>query len=460
MKRTFLSIVAALSVMTCAASCSGNLKEGTVDLTPPEKPGETEEFEYPSEYALNHPCALVTSADIDRVKNQVALASPSDPVYVSYTNFCKSPYSQSGYTATPVQIIIRGDATGIGEGKENYITISKDASAAYQLALRWKITGDTKYADDAVRILNSWADVCTKIDANDNNQYLCAGFQGYTLGNAAELLRDYEGWNSTDQNDFKSWLRTVWIAKNEWFIDTHGGSSTCNLHYWSNWELANLASMLAIGIYLEDHALITKVYRNFREGAGSGCINNIVPYDPVADPDGHGMLAQSMESGRDQGHGTLVASMSAELCQMAWNIGLDFWGMEDNKMLAMFEYTAKYNVKPNGTYICTSMPFTHYSYCPPTCGCSNKSHGAEHEVVSDSGRGTIRPCWDLIYAHYRHAAKIDADKLYYVKLFADQLRYTDGVLAGDGGSGDSRYGSNSSAFDQIGWGTMMYYRGE
>ena len=47
-----------------------------------------------------------------------------------------------------------------------------------------------------------------------------------------------------------------------------------------------------------------------------------------------------------------------------------------------------------------------------------------------------------------------------MKLFADQLRYTNGVLTGDGGSGDSRYGNTSAAFDQIGWGTMMFYRGE
>jgi hypothetical protein len=139
------------------------------------------------------------------------------------------------------------------------------------------------------------------------------------------------------------------VAKNEWFIDNKGGSGTCDLHYWSNWELANLASLMAIGIYLEDTDLINKVYRNFREGTGSGAINNMIPYDPIPDPSGHGMIAQSMESGRDQGHATLVISMCAELCQMAWNLGIDYWGMEDNKVLAMCQYTGKYNVKPGGT---------------------------------------------------------------------------------------------------------------
>lgn len=407
-----------------------------------------------------HPCALVSSSDLERVRAAVAAADEADPVYAAYKSFCNNTYAQSSRTANPVATIVRGDVTGTGVEKENYMNIARDAVAAFQLALRWQITGDTSCADAAVGILNAWADVCTQINANDNNQYLCAGFQGHALGNAAELLRDYEGWAAADQDDFKTWLRNVWIAKNEWFIDTHGGPNNCSLHYWSNWELANLASMLAIGIYLEDTDLINKVYVNFSEGAGSGCIDNMIPYEPVPDPDGYGMLAQSMESGRDQGHGTLVASICAELCQMAWNIGLDFWGMKGSKVLSMCEYTAKYNVKPDGKYICTTMPFTPYSYCPSGCGCANHSHGQEHTVVSETGRGTVRPCWDLIYSHYRHIRNESADNLHYVKLFADQLRSNGGVLTGDGGPGDSRYGTNSGAFDQLGWGTMLFYRGE
>ena len=478
MKKPILTILAVMAALVCAASCSDPLKDGVVDLTPNNPGGDTEQpgggdggnegggntgnqdFQYPAGYNFNHPCALVTAEDIARVQASVASANASDPVYVSYQNFCKSPYAVASYKANPVETIVRGDATGTGVSGENYGNIMRDASAAYQLALRYHISGETKYADAAVAILNAWADKCKKITANDNNQYLCAGFQGYTLGNAAELLRDYAGWASNDQNDFKTWLRNVWVAKNEWFVDNKGGSGVCDLHYWSNWELANLASLMAIGIYLEDVNLINKVYRNFREGTGSGAINNMIPYDPIPDPNGHGMIAQSMESGRDQGHGTLVISMCAELCQMAWNLGIDFWGMENNKVLAMCQYTAKYNVKPTGTYICVSMPFTPYSYCKPGCGCNNQSHGAEHTVVSEAGRGTIRPGWDLIYSHYKYEKNCSADEVYYVKLFAEQLRYTNGSLTGDGGSGDSRYGSASGAFDQIGWGTMMFYKGE
>lgn len=409
---------------------------------------------------FNHPCALVSADDIAQVQKSIGTASPSDPVYAAYLNFISCKYAQSSYTSSPVEILVRGDATGTGVSGENYMSAARDAAAAFQLALRWRISGDSKCADTAVEILNTWADVCTAIAANDNNQYLCAGFQGYTFANAAELLRDYSGWETSEQNDFKSWLRQVWLSKNEWFIDNHGGDGVCDLHYWSNWELANLASMLAIGIYLEDYELIDKVRSNFLHGSGSGCIDNMIPYAPVEDPDGYGMIAQNMESGRDQGHATLVVSLCAELCQMAWNIGLDFLGEGNNKIMAMSQYTAKYNVKPNGEYICSTIPFYPYSYCPSGCGCNRQDHGAEHVEISAEGRSTVRPCWDLIYSHYRHEKKVSDAEVHYVKLFADQLRYTNGILTGDGGAGDSRYGSNSGAFDQIGWGTMMFYRGE
>lgn len=139
-----------MTALVCAASCSDPLKDGVVDLTPNNPGGDTEqpgggdggnegggntgnqEFQYPAGYDFNHPCALVTAEDIARVKTSVASANASDPVYVSYQNFCKSPYAVASYKASPVETIVRGDATGTGVSGENYGNIMRDASAAYQ----------------------------------------------------------------------------------------------------------------------------------------------------------------------------------------------------------------------------------------------------------------------------------------------------------------------------------------
>ena len=227
MKKTLITILAAVPALICAGACTDFLYEGEVDLTPKE---EEEEFVYPTTYEFNHPCAFVSQTEIDRVKAAVEAADANDPVYVSWKGLLNSQFAQPSYKASPVEILVRGDAEGTGVDKDNSIIACKDAAAAFQLGLRYRIKGDTDCAAAAVKILNDWADVCKQITANDNNQYLLAGFQGYQFANAAELLRDYVGWSETDQNDFKNWLLTVWYEKNKWFMDTHGGEGVCNLN--------------------------------------------------------------------------------------------------------------------------------------------------------------------------------------------------------------------------------------
>ena len=81
----------------------------------------------------------------------------------------------------------------------------------------------------------------------------------------------------------------------------------------------------------------------FKYGVGNGSIDNAVPF-LHQDPDGHGVLGQGQESGRDQGHATLCIALMGAFCQMAYNIGEDLFAYQDNKVLAMAEYTAKYNL--------------------------------------------------------------------------------------------------------------------
>lgn len=443
-------------------SCSGNETPSPGnDPVPYDPQPEPEKHEMEIvDVTFAHPCAYVNADDIARAAESVAKSDPADPVYASWLQLLGNKFAQPSWRARAVETLVRGDCTGTGVSKENYIQADEDAAAAFQLALRWCIGGEEDCAKSAVAILNTWATVCKGITANDNNQYLLAGFQGHAFANAAELLRDYQGWESADQDRFKQWLKSVWYEKNRWFLDNHGGPNNCPLHYWSNWELANLASIMAIGIYLEDVQMVSYVNHLFHYGEGSGALHNMVPFGPVADPDGKTpVIAQSMESGRDQGHATLVVSMCAELCRMAQNIGLDFWGADENLVLAMCEYTAKYNLKVDGNYICETMPFTPYSYCME-CSCTNRNHGTVHISVSSASRGTLRPCWDLIYSHYVKEKGLPASSAYYTKIFADQVRKSEGVLVGDCGAGDPRYGSSSGAFDQLGWGTLLFWQGD
>lgn len=80
----------------------------------------------------------------------------------------------------------------------NYTKLMKDAAAAYQLALRWKLseTDGAQYADAAVAILNDWAKTCTGFIVNDKGEFIDPNeflifIQVHQIANAAEIMRSY-----------------------------------------------------------------------------------------------------------------------------------------------------------------------------------------------------------------------------------------------------------------------------
>ena len=76
-----------------------------------------------------------------------------EAVKKEFTNLKNNSYTMLSYTPEPQEEIVRGEATGTIPGKENYSYAMKDAAAAFQTAMLWKLTGDTKYADLSVKII-------------------------------------------------------------------------------------------------------------------------------------------------------------------------------------------------------------------------------------------------------------------------------------------------------------------
>ncbi len=56
-----------------------------------------------------------------------------------------------------------------------------------------------------------------------------------------------------DFNAYKQWMLTVFYPKNHSFLTTHNGA--CIDHYWANWDLGNIASVMAIGILTDNRTL-------------------------------------------------------------------------------------------------------------------------------------------------------------------------------------------------------------
>lgn len=470
MKLNKIMLTAGLAALIALQTSCRENEYGTVDLTMPDD--NPTDGPIAAQYTYDHPCAMYSADDFDYVKQSLDNGTAPQEVKDALQQLKNSTYASKSYVAQPQKWIVRGDATGTEPGVENYAYAMKDAASAYQQALLWKLTGDDEYAATAVKTLNAWAATCVGITSNDANQVLAAGAQGYTFANAAEILRSYTGWNESDFTVFCDWMVDVFASKNKDFLDTHTGNNVCALHYWSNWDLVNMCSYLAIGILTENDEMVNYVVNYFYQGAGNGCINNLIQ-GTFTDPLGTGeQICQNQESGRDQGHAEMSTMVAANLAQMAYTLysqgnntvtQLDFFAAGDNALLKMGEYVALSNLR-NGTdnankdgqwiIAATEMPFNTYYYCVD-CTCRDKKHGATHtQLANDERRGGIRPGWEIYYTHYKRIKGMSSG-FAYVKQFADKLRPECGV-----GEAQNRYGTNSGAFDQLGWGTLMLYRGE
>ncbi|WP_369392173.1 alginate lyase family protein [Streptomyces sp. CG1] len=358
---------------------------------------------------------LHNTADLHRAK--VRVAAGRDPWLAGWKRLTANPHSQSTWQARPQATVYRGTGSG-----QNYRTLYNDIHAAYQNALRRRIGGTQAHGDTAVAILNAWSATLTTVTGNAD-RFLAAGIYGYQFANAAELVREHPDFAFTR---FKRMLRTVFRPMNIDFLTRHNGAVISN--YWANWDLCNLASLMAIGVLLDDRATFRRAVAYLEHGQGNGALKNAIPvrYDAQG-------LAQWQESGRDQGHTVMGIGLLGAICEMAWNQGVDLYGYDHNRFLHAAEYVARYNLGKD-------VPFTPYGWR------SGNGHGQwrEQAVISATARGEIRPVWEILHHHYARRRRLVTP---YVTAMAEKVR-------AEGGGGD--YGPNSGGYDQLGFGTLLY----
>ncbi|MGP3959716.1 AbfB domain-containing protein [Nonomuraea sp. 3N208] len=364
--------------------------------------------------AFRHPGLLHTQADFDRIA--AAVQAGAQPYKTGWEKLVANGRSAGTWKARPLETVVRG---GTGQ---NYVQFYNDVHAAYQNALRWKISGEKAHGDAARDILNAWSGRLKTVTGNAD-RYLAAGIYGYQIANAAELMRGYPGF---DVERFQKMLLTVFYPLNDRFLLEHNGA--CITNYWANWDLCTMASVMAIGLFCDDRAKFEQAVDYFKNGKGNGSIMNAVPF---LHPGG---LGQFQESGRDQGHTMMGVGLLGTIAEMAWNQGVDLYGYADNRIMKAAEYVAKYNLGHD-------VPFTTYKW-----GTGQKCAPREQTVVSTVARGQDRPVWELLYNHYANRRGLAVP---YTKAYAERVR-------AEGGGGN--YGPNSGGFDQLGFGTLLFTR--
>jgi len=357
-----------------------------------------------------HPGLLNTQQDYERMRLMVS--RKTHPWIDGWKMVDSNRHSSPAWVPHPTSVVVRG--AGHRDEPQNYNTLFNDIAAAYAAGLQWQITGKKSDADRAVEILNAWAYTLTAIHGT-NDKYLASGIYGYEFACAAEVIRKYPGWKPQDFKRFQQMMLQIFLPMNVEFLRHEGGHAD---HSWANWDLANIASEMAIGVLVDRRDIYEAGIDYYLHGVGNGALQHMVwkLYD--------GGLGQWQEAGRDQAHSTLGVGEAGAICQIAWNQGDDLFGADDNRFLKGAEYVAKYNLG-------NEVPYTVYTNSDVT-----------QEKISSIGLGTGRPIWELLYNHYVVLKGLSAP---YIAEAAKKGRPEDG---GEG--------PNSGGYDQLGYGTLTF----
>ena len=320
---------------------------------------------------FKHPGLLHTEADFERIRAQLAAGNPT--VTEAYNQLVASKYANVTGIYVP-EVIYRG-----GGSPQNYKYVMEAAAIAYQNALRWKIEGNRTCADHAVHMMNEWARY-HKLVSGDSNWALCAGLQGYQFANAAELMRDYDGWSREDFEAFKQYMLTVWYNGNIQFLRYRNGTWEnpgkwwrAPGHYWSNWPLCNALSAISIGVLCDDPFIYNQGMSYFKYDQ-CGTFNDPRPEGEILsdglteflgnfvvttaeselETGAYGRLGQMQESGRDGGHAAMALGLAVDIAKTGWNQGDDLFAYMDHRLAAGIEFMAGQILSVEG------MPWTNY----------------------------------------------------------------------------------------------------
>ena len=305
-----------------------------------------------------HPGLLHASKDLERMKENVALKL--EPWAAGYKQLAADPHSSATWE-------LRGPFASVsrGPGEESHIKeLEEDSNAAYQTALVWAITGDAAYAAKSVEILNAWSQALTEIVGSDAQ--LAAAYSGSKLVNAAEILRyTYREWAPVDVEAFESILRDVFYP----LITAPGDAG---------WGGASIKTSLGIGIFLNDRTIFEHAVDGFNNNACASLTRYV------------GTTGQPADGGHSQDSAQLGIGNLAEAAELAWHQGVDLYAGSDNRLLAGFEYVAKYNLGE-------AVPFSKGGSCT-----------ANYSSLSDVGRGKLRPIYEMAWNHYVNRVGIPA----------------------------------------------------
>jgi len=301
--------------------------------------------------AFQHPGVLVSGPQLDFVKAQVK--AKAEPFYSEYRKAAASEYGSLNYQlkGPPSSGVI--ECGSYSRPDNGCHAEDDDASAAYLQSVLWYISGDHRYADNAMRIVNAYSH---RLSAYTNsNAPLQAAWSGEMWPRSAEILRySNAGWKPEDVAAFTKMLQVVILP----LVQNGSGSN-------GNWELSMIEAMMGIAVFTDDHALLDHAATMWKQRVPSYYYDAAIDgSQPVPAPRGKSLWAGQtvfdqrvngipQEACRDFHHTSYGISATMAAAETAHIQGLKLYESEEPRLIAGMEFVAYYQLKkPVPDYVC------------------------------------------------------------------------------------------------------------
>ena len=311
-------------------------------------------FASPSHAQLVHPGGWHTQADLTIIRTKIDAA---EEPWITGWNAVKDKRPNENYEANVSRVVT------------DSLALSRQGHATYQLAMKWVATGDKKYANAAIGVIDQWVETVEGFNVEGPTLTLSTG-AGH-MAQAAEILaHGFDGesdWSPSKIKAAQAWFKSK--VYDRW-TNTGGARS-------ANWGTSCIGGNTSMAVFCDNQRMLKEQINAYKFGyqdTNDGCAG-VAQY--IFSPTG-----QAFESGRDQAHVQGGIGHLVEAALTAWNQGTDLVRYADYRLVAGVEYHAKYNVGHN------DVPWTSRIYNP----CNNRILGDTNKISAEK-RGFVSPIY-------------------------------------------------------------------
>jgi hypothetical protein len=306
----------------------------------------------PTPAPFRHPGILLNRAQLELLKQRVT--DGVEPQKSAYARMIASPLGDLNYTPKPRATVECGPYSKPDLGCKDE---QADSDAAYTQALLWAATGNVKYARNAIRIMNAWANTLTGGHINRNGP-VQAAWCGSVWPRAAEIIRyTFDGWAPEDVARFQTFLKEQYVPSMVAGSDENG-----------NKELAMSEALINIGVFTDDRAIFDAGVKMWRGRTPAYIYLKSDGPTPVLPANGQpaiwgnkgfttplvdGLL---QETCRDSHHANMAFASMVAAAETAWQQGLDLYSEQGARIMAAMEFQAQY-LPPNNAPVPEHLEF-------------------------------------------------------------------------------------------------------